>query len=202
MKNEKPVTVLYTVQVSENTIKVLDEVITSGKNAEVLRILAVNMKGNKKLPKWASEAFDKSHFEQVFSLSATNLRKVCKTDSYAFIRNVVNVQIKNDLITEEQALKLKEVLKIQVFASNEYLKKILTRYTESLKIDENASDSILDSDTAKALKTASKAAVKTSEAFVLADQIKALNLDDALALQEILTAHIAELVAKNTEKAA
>ena len=202
MKNEKPVTVLYTVQVSENTIKVLDEVITSGKNAEVLRTLAVNMKGNKKLPKWASESFDKSHFEQVFSLSATNLRKVCKTDSYAFIRTVVNVQIKNDLITEDQALKLKEVLKIQVFASNEYLQKILTRYNESLKIDEDASDSILDSDTAQALKSNSKPSVKTSEAFVLADQIKALNLDDALALQEVLTAHIADLVAKNAEKAA
>lgn len=203
MKDTKKATVLYTVQVTANTLTILDSIIESGKNATVLRTIAVNMKDNKKLPKWALHAFSKEHFEHVFSLKAEALRKACKSDSYDLIRTIANIDLKGDVISEAQALKLKELLKIQTFGKNEVLQAILAKFEKSLVIDESqGTDSITDPAVNKKL-SENVPETKSSAVFTLAEQIKALNLVDALELQQVLADHIASLAATDkAEKAA
>lgn len=196
---------LYKTTPSLNIISALNEMIETGKNASVLLQLANNMKENKSLPNWAKATFTTSHFENLFSLPVKNFRKVVKDDSYSFIRTVANIELKGSVITADQAVKLKDVLKIQVFASNEFLNKILTRYENSLvtELDTNL-DTITDTNIAPATNTDTKTAdIKNSDVFLISEKIKDLSLDDALTLRQLLDAHIDALSqAEKVEKAA
>lgn len=188
---------LYKTAPALNIISALNEMIETGKNASVLLQLANNMKENKQLPKWAKIAFTVEHFEKLFSLKITAFRKVVKDDSYSFIRTVVNIDLKGSVINEEQALKLKQLLTIQVFANNEFLTKILAKYENSLTDESNENESIIDNP----IEAPSTNTVKTekSEVFLLGEKIKALGLDDAVALRQLLDQHIDALMAENVE---
>lgn len=67
-------------------------------------------------------------FRKVLTLKADALRKACKSDSYDFIRTIVNNDIKGNILGENEALKLAELLKIQTFSKNECLNAILDKY--------------------------------------------------------------------------
>lgn len=196
---------LYSIEVAQSSINVLNEVITSGKNAQVLITIANNIQANKKLPKWALTAFTVEHFEKVLTLKADALRKACKSDSYDFIRSIVNNDIKGNILTENDALKLAELLKIQTFSKNECLNAILDKYKKAMadKV-EPETNGLTDTDAAKKIKSTKSVEIETqnSQVFTMADQIANLSLDDALKLREALDAHIAALQAAATEKAA
>ena len=196
---------LYSIEVAQSSINILNEVITSGKNAQVLITLANNIQANKKLPKWALTAFTVEHFEKVLTLKADALRKACKSDSYDFIRTIVNNDIKGNILTENDALKLAELLKIQTFSKNECLNAILDKYKKAMADNaEPTSNAVADTDAAKKIKSTKSVEIETqnSQVFTMADQIANLSLDDALKLREALDAHIAALQAQATEKAA
>ena len=196
---------LYSIEVAQSSINILNEVITSGKNAQVLITIANNIQANKKLPKWALTAFTVEHFEKVLTLKADALRKACKSDSYDFIRNIVNNDIKGNILGENEALKLAELLKIQTFSKNECLNAILDKYKKAMADNaEPTSNAVADTDAAKKIKSTKSVEIETqnSQVFTMADQIANLSLDDALKLREALDAHIAALQAQATEKAA
>ena len=196
---------LYSIEVAQSSINILNEVITSGKNAQVLITLANNIQANKKLPKWALTAFTVEHFEKVLTLKADALRKACKSDSYDFIRTIVNNDIKGNILGENDALKLAELLKIQTFSKNECLNAILDKYKKAMADNaEPTSNAVADTDAAKKIKSTKSVEIETqnSQVFTMADQIANLSLDDALKLREALDAHIAALQAQATEKAA
>ena len=196
---------LYSVEVAQSSINILNEVITSGKNAQVLITIANNIQANKKLPKWALIAFTVEHFEKVLTLKADALRKACKSDSYDFIRTIVNNDIKGNILGENDALKLAELLKIQTFAKNECLNAILDKYKKAMADNvEPMSDVVADTDAAKKIKSTKSVEIETqnSQVFTMADQIANLSLDDALKLREALDVHIAKLQAEAMEKAA
>lgn len=196
---------LYSIEVAQSSINILNEVITSGKNAQVLITIANNIQANKKLPKWALTAFTVEHFEKVLTLKADALRKACKSDSYDFIRTIVNNDIKGNILTENEALKLAELLKIQTFSKNECLNAILEKYKKAMADKaEPTSNAVADTDAAKKIKSTKSVEIETqnSQVFTMADQIASLSLDDALKLREALDAHIAALQAQATEKAA
>lgn len=196
---------LYSIEVAQSSINVLNEVITSGKNAQVLITIANNIQANKKLPKWALTAFTVEHFEKVLTLKADALRKACKSDSYDFIRTIVNNDIKGNILGENEALKLAELLKIQTFSKNECLNAILDKYKKAMADNaEPTSNAVADTDAAKKIKSTKSVEIETqnSQVFTMADQIANLSLDDALKLREALDAHIAALQAQVTEKAA
>ena len=196
---------LYSIEVAQSSINILNEVITSGKNAQVLITIANNIQANKKLPKWALTAFTVEHFEKVLTLKADALRKACKSDSYDFIRTIVNNDIKGNILGENEALKLAELLKIQTFSKNECLNAILDKYKKAMADNaEPTSNAIADTDAAKKIKSTKSVEIETqnSQVFTMADQIASLSLDDALKLREALDAHIAALQAQATEKAA
>ena len=196
---------LYSVEVAQSSINILNEVITSGKNAQVLITLANNIQANKKLPKWALTAFNVEHFEKVLTLKADALRKACKSDSYDFIRTIVNNDIKGNILGENDALKLAELLKIQTFSKNECLNAILDKYKKAMADNaEPTSNAVADTDAAKKIKSTKSVEIETqnSQVFTMADQIASLSLDDALKLREALDAHIAKLQAEAMEKAA
>ena len=196
---------LYSIEVAQSSINVLNEVITSGKNAQVLITIANNIQANKKLPKWALTAFTVEHFEKVLTLKADALRKACKSDSYDFIRSIVNNDIKGNILTENEALKLAELLKIQTFSKNECLNAILDKYKKAMADNaEPETNGLTDTDAAKKIKSTKSVEIETqnSQVFTMADQIANLSLDDALKLREALDAHIAALQAQATEKAA
>ena len=196
---------LYSIEVAQSSINVLNEVITSGKNAQVLITIANNMQANKKLPKWALTAFTVEHFEKVLTLKADALRKACKSDSYDFIRTIVNNDIKGNILGENEALKLAELLKIQTFSKNECLNAILDKYKKAMADNaEPTSNAVADTDAARKIKSTKSVEIETqnSQVFTMADQIANLSLDDALKLREALDAHIAALQAQATEKAA
>lgn len=196
---------LYSIEVAQSSINVLNEVITSGKNAQVLITIANNIQANKKLPKWALTAFTVEHFEKVLTLKTDALRKACKSDSYDFIRTIVNNDIKGNILTENEALKLGELLKIQTFSKNECLNAILDKYKKAMADNaEPTSNAVADTDAAKKIKSTKSVEIETqnSQVFTMADQIANLSLDDALKLREALDAHIAALQAQATEKAA
>lgn len=196
---------LYSIEVAQSSINVLNEVITSGKNAQVLITIANNIQANKKLPKWALTAFTVEHFEKVLTLKADALRKACKSDSYDFIRTIVNNDIKGNILGENEALKLAELLKIQTFSKNECLNAILDKYKKAMADNaEPTSNAVADTDAAKKIKSTKSVEIETqnSQVFTMADQIANLSLDDALKLREALDAHIAALQAQATEKAA
>ena len=196
---------LYSIEVAQSSINILNEVITSGKNAQVLITIANNIQANKKLPKWALTAFTVEHFEKLLTLKADALRKACKSDSYDFIRTIVNNDIKGNILTENDALKLAELLKIQTFSKNECLNAILDKYKKAMADNvEPTPNAVADTDAAKKIKSTKSVEIETqnSQAFTMADQIASLSLDDALKLREALDAHIAALQAQATEKAA
>ena len=196
---------LYSIEVAQSSFNVLNEVITSGKNAQVLITLANNIQANKKLPKWALTAFTVEHFEKVLTLKADALRKACKSDSYDFIRTIVNNDIKGNILGENEALKLAELLKIQTFSKNECLNAILDKYKKAMADNaEPETNGLTDTDAAKKIKSTKSVEIETqnSQVFTMADQIANLSLDDALKLREALDAHIAALQAQATEKAA
>ena len=196
---------LYSIEVAQSSINILNEVITSGKNAQVLITIANNIQANKKLPKWALTAFTVEHFEKVLTLKADALRKACKSDSYDFIRTIVNNDIKGNILNENDALKLAELLKIQTFSKNECLNAILDKYKKAMADNaEPTSNAVADTDAAKKIKSTKSVEIETqnSQVFTMADQIANLSLDDALKLREALDAHIAALQAHATEKAA
>ena len=196
---------LYSIEVAQSSINVLNEVITSGKNAQVLITIANNIQANKKLPKWALTAFTVEHFEKVLTLKADALRKACKSDSYDFIRTIVNNDIKGNILGENEALKLAELLKIQTFSKNECLNAILDKYKKAMADNaEPETNGLTDTDAAKKIKSTKSVEIETqnSQVFTMADQIANLSLDDALKLREALDAHIAALQAQATEKAA
>lgn len=196
---------LYSIEVAPASINVLNEVITSGKNAQVLITIANNIQANKKLPKWALTAFTVEHFEKVLTLKADALRKACKSDSYDFIRTIVNNDIKGNILGENEALKLAELLKIQTFSKNECFNAILDKYKKAMADNaEPTSNAVADTDAAKKIKSTKSVKIETqnSQVFTMADQIANLSLDDALKLREALDAHIAALQAQATEKAA
>lgn len=196
---------LYSVEVAQSSINILNEVITSGKNAQVLITIANNIQANKKLPKWALTAFTVEHFEKVLTLKADALRKACKSDSYDFIRTIVNNDIKGNILTENDALKLGELLKIQTFSKNECLNAILDKYKKAIADNaEPETNGLTDTDAAKKIKSTKSVEIETqnSQVFTMADQISNLSLDDALKLREALDAHIAALQAQTTENAA
>ena len=196
---------LYSIEVAQSSINILNEVITSGKNAQVLITIANNIQANKKLPKWALTAFTVEHFEKVLTLKANALRKACKSDSYDFVRSIVNNDIKGNILTENDALKLAELLKIQTFSKNECLNAILDKYKKAMADNaEPTSNAVADTDAAKKIKSTKSVEIETqnSQVFTMADQIANLSLDDALKLREALDAHIAALQAQATEKAA
>ena len=196
---------LYSIEVAQSSINVLNEVITSGKNAQVLITIANNIQANKKLPKWALTAFTVEHFEKVLTLKADALRKACKSDSYDFIRAIVNNDIKGNILGENEALKLAELLKIQTFSKNECLNAILDKYKKAMADNaEPTSIAVADTEAVKKIKSTKSVEIETqnSQVFTMADQIASLSLDDALKLREALDAHIAALQAQATEKAA
>ena len=196
---------LYSIEVAQSSINILNEVITSGKNAQVLITIANNIQANKKLPKWALTAFTVEHFEKVLTLKADALRKACKSDSYDFIRTIVNNDIKGNILGENEALKLAELLKIQTFSKNECLNAILDKYKKAMaNTAEPETNGLTDTEAAKKIKSTKSVEIETqnSQVFTMADQIANLSLDDALKLREALDAHIAKLQAEAMEKAA
>lgn len=202
MKKTAPAASMYQVQIADTTIRHLMTLNEMGKNAQVLLQVASAMKKNKDLPKWAELSLGVSHFEKVLTLSNTTLSKVCKVDSYAVIRQAVNIHLEGKHLTAKQFEAFEKVLTVATFQNNDYLMMIKEKNKEYLA---NRNDSPLAGNkTAKDLKmkteietTAEVEAKAEANSAVnlidLSDQVKTLDLADALQLQEFLAQHIAEL---------
>lgn len=202
MKKAAPAASMYQVKIADTTIRHLMTLNEMGKNAQVLLQVASAMKKNKDLPKWAELSLGVSHFEKVLTLSNTTLSKVCKTDSYAVIRQAVNIHLEGKHLTAKQFEAFEKVLTVATFQNNDYLMMIKEKNREYLA---NRNDSPLAGNkTAKDLKMkteiettaeveAKAEANSTVNLIDLSDQVKALDLADALQLQEFLAQHIAEL---------
>lgn len=202
MKKTAPAASMYQVKIADTTIRHLMTLNEMGKNAQVLLQVASAMKKNKDLPKWAELSLGVSHFEKVLTLSNATLSKVCKVDSYAVIRQAVNIHLEGKHLTAKQFEAFEKVLTVATFQNNDYLMMIKEKNKEYLA---NRNDSPLAGNkTAKDLKmkteietTAEVEAKAEANSAVnlidLSDQVKALDLADALQLQEFLAQHIAEL---------
>lgn len=202
MKKAAPAASMYQVKIADTTIRHLMTLNEMGKNAQVLLQVASAMKKNKDLPKWAELSLGVSHFEKVLTLSNATLSKVCKVDSYAVIRQAVNIHLEGKHLTAKQFEAFEKVLTVATFQNNDYLMMIKEKNREYLA---NRNDSPLAGNkTAKDLKmkteietTAEVEAKAEANSAVnlidLSDQVKALDLADALQLQEFLAQHIAEL---------
>lgn len=202
MKKTAPAASMYRVTIADTTIRHLAMLNEMGKNAQVLFQVASAMKKNKDLPKWAELALGVSHFEKVLTLSNAALSKVCKKDSYAVIRQVVNIHLDGKNLTAKQFEAFEKVLTVATFQNNDYLMMIKEKNKEYLA---SRNDSPLAGNkTAKDLKMkteiettaeveAKAEANSTVNLIDLSDQVKALDLADALQLQEFLVQHIAEL---------
>lgn len=202
MKKAAPAASMYQVKIADTTIRHLMTLNEMGKNAQVLLQVASAMKKNKDLPKWAELSLGVSHFEKVLTLSNATLSKVCKVDSYAVIRQAVNIHLEGKHLTAKQFEAFEKVLTVATFQNNDYLMMIKEKNKEYLA---NRNDSPLAGNkTAKDLKmkteietTAEVEAKAEANSVVnlidLSDQVKALDLADALQLQEFLAQHIAEL---------
>lgn len=202
MKKTAPAASMYQVKIADTTIRHLMTLNEMGKNAQVLLQVASAMKKNKDLPKWAELSLGVSHFEKVLTLSNATLSKVCKVDSYAVIRQAVNIHLEGKHLTAKQFEAFEKVLTVATFQNNDYLMMIKEKNKEYLA---NRNDSPLAGNkTAKDLKmkteietTAEVEAKAEANSGVnlidLSDQVKALDLADALQLQEFLAQHIAEL---------
>lgn len=206
MKKTAVATSMYQVKIADTTISHLMTLNEMGKNAQVLLQVASAMKKNKDLPKWADVSLGVSHFEKVLTLSNATLSKVCKTDSYAIIRQVVNIHLDGKHLTAKQFEAFEKVLTVATFQNNDYLLMIkeknkdylASRNDSPLAGNKTAAElklktELKKSEDADANSDSNSDSDSNTNLFSLSEHVASLDLEDALKLQALLNEHIAKL---------
>ena len=127
MNNIKDKAVTYNSNVTAEKLNVLTSLVNTGKNANVLLLIAKAMMKGNDLPKWALTLTVK-HFEDLFNLSEKSLSKCCSVDSYHNIRSMVNIHLKDQVITSVMYETLNSILTVKKFQNVEILLTIKAKY--------------------------------------------------------------------------
>lgn len=127
MNNIKDKAVTYNSNVTAEKLNVLTSLVNTGKNAHVLLTIAKAMMKGNDLPKWALTLTVK-HFEELFNLSEKSLSKCCSVDSYHDIRSMVNIHLKDQVITSVMYETLNSILTVKKFQNVEILLTIKAKY--------------------------------------------------------------------------
>lgn len=120
------------------TIALLADWSQIGKNASVLLQVAKSIHEGKDLPQWANVVFQTKGVEEILSLPSAKLKKVCSLDSFATLRSLVNIDLKNQYLSSKQLDQLKQLLKIQSFANNQHLLDMLEKNERFAKLNKDA----------------------------------------------------------------
>ena len=114
-------------QINVKTITALTSLVNQGKNAHVLLTIANAINSEKALPEWVTDYFSKDYFLAVLTAKDKTIQAVCKSDSYADLRMIINAFKKNAMLTKPQYEKLCKLLSIQTFKTNQKLVDLKTK---------------------------------------------------------------------------
>lgn len=168
-------------QINVKTITALTSLVNQGKNAHVLLTIANAINSEKALPEWVTDYFSKDYFLAVLTAKDKTIQAVCKSDSYADLRMIINAFKKNAMLTKPQYEKLCKLLSIQTFKTNQKL--------VDLKIKAENAHALKDSDKQESVTGKNESAIESTadndffDCELFNNQIK--NLTDIATLELI-----------------
>lgn len=192
------------------------KIVNLGKNAQVLNqvLKAVKAKkSNATLDFFVLDGLQEALLHKALSIhNQDSASKACKHDNYAqylamykkMAKSMVELS-SDDKKTVKAIVASAQVLKDGILSQYAHDQITFTDLSiaygfDKIKANDQADDSESitgnDQGTAKAIET------DNADAFVLAEKISELSLDDALKLQDLLTAHIAKLQSEEAKKVA
>ena len=196
MNNIKDKAVTYNSNVTAEKLNVLTSLVNTGKNANVLLTIAKAMIKGKDLPKWAL-TLTVNHFEALFNLSEKSLSKCCSVDSYHDIRSMVNIHLKDKVITSVMYETLNSILTVKKFQNVEILLTIKAKY-EAMQVTKgimNAFASVGAHEVSENV-TVPKAKIDLS---ALTQILNDLELDEVRLMTEVLQGRLLDLESKQDE---
>ena len=196
MNNIKDKAVTYNSNVTAEKLNVLTSLVNTGKNANVLLTIAKAMIKGKDLPKWAL-TLTVNHFEALFNLSEKSLSKCCSVDSYHDIRSMVNIHLKDKVITSVMYETLNSILTVKKFQNVEILLTIKAKY-EAMQVTKGiliAFASVGAHEVSENV-TVPKAKIDLS---ALTQILNDLELDEVRLMTEVLQGRLLDLESKQDE---
>ena len=196
MNNIKDKAVTYNSNVTAEKLNVLTSLVNTGKNANVLLTIAKAMMKGNDLPKWAL-TLTVNHFEALFNLSEKSLSKCCSVDSYHDIRSMVNIHLKDQVITSVMYETLNSILTVKKFQNVEILLTIKAKY-EAMQVTKgimNAFASVGAHEVSENV-TVPKAKIDLS---ALTQILNDLELDEVRLMTEVLQGRLLDLESKQDE---
>ena len=196
MNNIKDKAVAYNSNVTAEKLNVLTSLVNTGKNANVLLTIAKAMIKGNELPKWAL-TLTVNHFEALFNLSEKSLSKCCSVDSYHDIRSMVNIHLKDKVITSVMYETLNSILTVKKFQNVEILLTIKAKY-EAMQVTKgimNAFASVGAHEVSENV-TVPKAKIDLS---ALTQTLNDLELDEVRLMMEVLQGRLLGLEPKQDE---
>ena len=196
MNNIKDKAMTYNSNVTAEKLNVLTSLVNTGKNANVLLTIAKAMMKGNDLPKWAL-TLTVNHFEALFNLSEKSLSKCCSVDSYHDIRSMVNIHLKDKVITSVMYETLNSILTVKKFQNVEILLTIKAKY-EAMQVTKgimNAFASVGAHEVSENV-TVPKAKIDLS---ALTQILNDLELDEVRLMTEVLQGRLLDLESKQDE---
>ena len=196
MNNIKDKAVTHNSNVTAEKLNVLTSLVNTGKNANVLLTIAKAMMKGNDLPKWAL-TLTVNHFEALFNLSEKSLSKCCSVDSYHDIRSMVNIHLKDQVITSVMYETLNSILTVKKFQNVEILLTIKAKY-EAMQVTKgimNAFASVGAHEVSENV-TVPKAKIDLS---ALTQILNDLELDEVRLMTEVLQGRLLDLESKQDE---
>lgn len=196
MNNLEDKAVTYNSNVTAEKLNVLTSLVNTGKNANVLLTIAKAMMRGNELPKWALTLTVK-HFEELFNLSEKSLSKCCSVDSYHDIRSMVNIHLKDQVITSVMYEKLNSVLTVKKFQNVEILLTIKAKY-EAMQVTKGMMNAFasVGAHVVTPDVVVPKAKIDLS---VLTQTLNDLDIDEARLMLEVLQGRLLSLEPKQDE---
>ena len=196
MNNIKDKAVTYNSNVTAEKLNVLTSVVNTGKNANVLLIIAKAMMKGNDLPKWAL-TLTVNHFEALFNLSEKSLSKCCSVDSYHDIRSMVNIHLKDKVITSVMYETLNSILTVKKFQNVEILLTIKAKY-EAMQMAKGIRNAFAS---VGAYAVTPDVAVPKAkiDLSVLTQTLNDLDIDEARLMMEVLQGRLLGLEPKQDE---
>ena len=196
MNNIEDKAMTYNSNVTAEKLNVLTSLVNTGKNANVLLTIAKAMMKGKDLPKWALTLTVK-HFEEVFNLSEKSLSKCCSVDSYHDIRSMINIHLKDQVITSVMYETLNSILTVKKFQNVEILLTIKAKY-EAMQVAKGIMNAFAS---VGAYAVTPDVAVPKAkiDLSVLTQTLNDLDIDEARLMLEVLQGRLLGLEPKQDE---
>ena len=196
MNNIKDKAVTYNSNVTAEKLNVLTSLVNTGKNANVLLTIAKAMIKGSDLPKWAL-TLTVNHFEALFNLNEKSLSKCCSVDSYHDIRSMVNIHLKDQVITSVMYETLNSILTVKKFQNVEILLTIKAKY-EAMQVAKGIMNAFAS---VGAYAVTPDVAVPKAkiDLSVLTQTLNDLDIDEARLMLEVLQGRLLGLEPKQDE---